>query len=247
MSHASVERFPTSRLVAEPISLEHFPEIHCLHADPNVMRTLSADGRPLSEVVTQEHLRQAVEHWRQHGFGFWVFRAKSDGQFIGRGGLKNYQIDKGEVIGLAYAVLSAFATGLAYGLLVGSVVGVLSYTSLAIAFGPGGDLYEHGGVIRVEHFYPILERLASVRPKMHGSPCFLGQAGHECRPMMTREKENEAISGGGNDMEKHRRAPRWQSSGDGVRPSAATMKRSRGIGDTSGCASRSQATCLRRE
>lgn len=55
------------------------------------------------------------------------------------------------------------ATGLAYGLLVGSVVGVLSYTSLGIAFGPGGDLYEHGGVIRVEHFYPILERLAGMQ------------------------------------------------------------------------------------
>jgi hypothetical protein len=38
---------------------------------------------------------------------------------------------------------------------------------------------------------------------MHGAPRFLGQAGHECRPKMTREKENEAASEGRNDMEKH--------------------------------------------
>ena len=108
MARPSCERFATSRLVADPISLEHFPEIHCLHTDSKVMRTLSADGKPLSEEATREHLRHAVEHWRQYGLGFWVFRAQSDGQFIGRGGLKKYQIGQGEVVGLAYAVVSEY-------------------------------------------------------------------------------------------------------------------------------------------
>jgi RimJ/RimL family protein N-acetyltransferase len=106
MGQASIERFVTARLVAEPVSLEHFPEINRLHTDPLVMKTLSADGKPLSEEATRDHVWQAVEHWQRHGFGLWVFRAKPDGQFIGRGGLKKYQIDQGEVIGLAYAVLS---------------------------------------------------------------------------------------------------------------------------------------------
>ena len=108
MARPPCERFATSRLVADPISLEHFPEIHCLHTDSKVMRTLSADGKPLSEEATREHLRHAVEHWRQYGLGFWVFRAQSDGQFIGRGGLKKYQIGQGEVVGLAYAVVSEY-------------------------------------------------------------------------------------------------------------------------------------------
>jgi ribosomal-protein-alanine N-acetyltransferase len=52
------------------------------------------------------------------GFGFWHFRRKSDGQFIGRGGLKTYQIDGQSVIGLVYAVMSdcwnqGFATEMA--------------------------------------------------------------------------------------------------------------------------------------
>lgn len=70
------------------------------------MKTLSADGKPLSEEKTREHIRQAVDHWQKHGFGFWVFHRQSDGQFIGRGGLKIYQIDGKDVVGLAYAVMS---------------------------------------------------------------------------------------------------------------------------------------------
>lgn len=98
----------TAHLLGERISPEHFPDIHRLHSDPQVMKTLSADGKPLSEEVTKEGIRQAVDHWQQHGFGFWVFRHKSDGQFIGRGGLKIYQIDGKDVVGLAYAVISDY-------------------------------------------------------------------------------------------------------------------------------------------
>jgi RimJ/RimL family protein N-acetyltransferase len=82
------------------------------------MQTLSADGKPLSEETTGESIRQAVDHWWQHGFGFWVFYRKSDGVFIGRGGLKTYQIDGRDVIGVAYAVMpdywnQGFATEMA--------------------------------------------------------------------------------------------------------------------------------------
>ena len=44
-------------------------------------------------------------HWAQHGFGLWIFRAKEDGRFVGRGGLQWYCIDGREVVGLAYAVM----------------------------------------------------------------------------------------------------------------------------------------------
>ncbi len=98
--------------------MAHFPEIHRLHTDPEVMRTLSADGKPLSEEKTRQSIQQAVDHWRRHDFGFWVFRRSLDGSFVGRGGLKLYQIDGKDVIGLAYAVVSgcwnqSFATEMA--------------------------------------------------------------------------------------------------------------------------------------
>jgi RimJ/RimL family protein N-acetyltransferase len=51
---------------------------------------------------------RAETNRRIHGFGLWLFHRKSDGEFIGRGGLKVYQIDGNDVIGLAYAVLSDY-------------------------------------------------------------------------------------------------------------------------------------------
>jgi RimJ/RimL family protein N-acetyltransferase len=103
-----IATFTTARLLAEAVTSLHFHDIHRLHTDPQVMKTLSADGQPLSEEAIRESIRQAVDHWQQHGFGFWVFHRKSDGQFIGRGGLKTYQIDGKDVIGLAYAVMSDY-------------------------------------------------------------------------------------------------------------------------------------------
>ena len=108
----------TARLLGEQISLEHFPEIHRLHTDPLVMKTLSADGNVMTEEETQKHIQRCSDHWDQHGFGLWVFRDKADGQFIGRGGLMTYHIGGEEVVGLAYAVLSdhwnqGFATEMA--------------------------------------------------------------------------------------------------------------------------------------
>ncbi len=95
----------TARLIAEAITPLHFSALHRLHTDPRAMRTLSADGKPLADETVREQIERNIDHWRQHGFGFWIFCRKSDGAFIGRGGLKIYQIDGQEVVGLAYAVM----------------------------------------------------------------------------------------------------------------------------------------------
>ena len=113
-----ITNLTTSRLLAEAITPSHFADIHRLHSDPQMMATLSADGKPLSEEATRESIRQAVDHWQRQDFGFWVFRHRSNGQLIGRGGLKIYQIDGKDVVGLAYAVVSehwnqGFATEMA--------------------------------------------------------------------------------------------------------------------------------------
>ena len=103
-----IHTLSAARLLGQAITPSHFPESHRLHSDPKVTKTLSADGKPLSEEATNGSIRRAVDHWQQHGFGFWVFHRKSDGIFIGRGGLKTYQIDGKDVIELAYAVMSDY-------------------------------------------------------------------------------------------------------------------------------------------
>ena len=104
-----IERYNTERLTARRVCWADFDDAQQLHSDPQVVRTLSADGRPLSEEMTRRMLRRSILHWRAQGFGLWMFRRREDGEFVGRGGLIRYNpLDLGgrEEIGLAYAVLS---------------------------------------------------------------------------------------------------------------------------------------------
>jgi ribosomal-protein-alanine N-acetyltransferase len=91
-------------MMAERLRPSHYPEIRRLHLHPEVMKTLSADGQILPDKVTKDGLEQNEAHWERHGFGFWIFRDRKDGQFLGRGGLKWYRIEDKDVVGLAYAV-----------------------------------------------------------------------------------------------------------------------------------------------
>ncbi len=102
----TITTFDTPRLVANAMAPSHFGDLRRLLTDPLVMKTLASAGKPLAEDEILALVAQQVEHWRQHGFGFWVFHRRDDGQFIGRGGLRIYEIDGREVIGLAYAVMS---------------------------------------------------------------------------------------------------------------------------------------------
>ena len=102
---AEIERFSTRRMVAERLTTTHYPEIRRLHLHPQVMKTLSRDGQILPDNVTKDGLMQNDAHWADHGFGFWIFRAKENGAFLGRGGLKWYTVDDQDVVGLAYAVI----------------------------------------------------------------------------------------------------------------------------------------------
>jgi RimJ/RimL family protein N-acetyltransferase len=96
----------TPRMLASAMTPAHFQDLRQLLTDPLVMKTLASAGKPLADEEIRMLVQQQVEHWRRHGFGFWVFHRCDDGQFIGRGGLKVYEIEGQEVIGLAYAVVS---------------------------------------------------------------------------------------------------------------------------------------------
>jgi RimJ/RimL family protein N-acetyltransferase len=105
-----IERYTTGRLTARRVCWADFEDARRLHSDPQVARTLSADGRPLTEETTRRMLRRSILHWKVQGFGLWMFRHRDTGDLIGRGGLIRYDPrDMGgrEEIGLAYAVLSS--------------------------------------------------------------------------------------------------------------------------------------------
>jgi RimJ/RimL family protein N-acetyltransferase len=102
----SITTLATDRLLATAIGPSNFDDLCNLLTDPLVMKTLSADGKPLAEETIRAQAEQIGEHWLRHRFGLWAFHRRSDFQFIGRGGLKFYEIDGRDVVGLAYAVVS---------------------------------------------------------------------------------------------------------------------------------------------
>jgi RimJ/RimL family protein N-acetyltransferase len=79
------ERLETPRLyLTRPVDAD-LPDLTAMHTDPRVMATLGG-LRPPEDLVAM-HRRQFVS-WGQVGFGWWVARHRTDGRFVGRGGLR---------------------------------------------------------------------------------------------------------------------------------------------------------------
>ena len=108
-SHAQPHRDPTTaRLIAEAITPLHFHDLHRLLSDPQVMKTLSADGKPLAEEAIGEQNEQNLDIGGSTALGSGSSTAKKTACSLAGAGLKTYQIDGKEAIGLAYAVMSEY-------------------------------------------------------------------------------------------------------------------------------------------
>jgi [ribosomal protein S5]-alanine N-acetyltransferase len=100
-----VRTFTTKRLVATQLSVADLDALVTLHRDPTVMATL---GGVRSAGNTRRYLRANVRHWERHGFGLWIFRAKSDRRFVGRGGLRRVMIQGRPETEITYALARTF-------------------------------------------------------------------------------------------------------------------------------------------
>lgn len=97
--------FSTARLNAERLQEKHFDLLCRMHRNPRVMATL---GGVRSATQTRDFLDKNLAHWEQHGYGLWMFTAKEDGQFVGRGGLRHAAVGGSDEIELAYALEEEF-------------------------------------------------------------------------------------------------------------------------------------------
>ena len=107
MNETQFRELRTARLIGRPVAPADFAALRRLHADPAVMRTLSADGRIVPEAHTLSLIERFVAHWREHGDGVWLFRAADDERFIGYAGLLRRVLDGAPECELLYAVSSA--------------------------------------------------------------------------------------------------------------------------------------------
>jgi RimJ/RimL family protein N-acetyltransferase len=97
-----MDSFDTRRLRADQ---EHLDDLCRMHQDDLVMATL---GGLRSGEDTKDYLDRNLAHWRQHGYGLWIFTAKTDGRFVGRGGLRQVHVNGIDEVELAYALRSEF-------------------------------------------------------------------------------------------------------------------------------------------
>lgn len=79
-----MERFSTSRLIAERLRQDHLADLVALHLDPEVSRYLGGVRTP---EATKEYVAAAMTHWDRHGFGLCALRTHA-GEFAGRAGIR---------------------------------------------------------------------------------------------------------------------------------------------------------------
>lgn len=95
----------TERLLGRPPADDRdFAALRLVHADPRVMATLSADGRPFSERDSRATLGRIRAHFDRAGYGAWLWFEKAGGDFVGYCGLKDSLIEGAPAVELLYGL-----------------------------------------------------------------------------------------------------------------------------------------------
>jgi ribosomal-protein-alanine N-acetyltransferase len=97
--------FATKRLVASRLSIADLETLCIMHRDPTVMATL---GGIRSPARTRAFLGKNLRHWERYGFGLWMFRDRSNGRFVGRGGLRRVILHGRPEVEINYALMPSF-------------------------------------------------------------------------------------------------------------------------------------------
>lgn len=61
-------------------------------------------GVAFNQEEIYERLMSDINHWEQHGFGMWLWRDNENKEFVGRAGLKYFQLNNKNEIELGYAI-----------------------------------------------------------------------------------------------------------------------------------------------
>jgi RimJ/RimL family protein N-acetyltransferase len=101
----SAERLESARLVGTPIGAGDLERLRDLYQDPRVAETLG--GVRTDEWVANQ-LAFELDHWREHGFGAWIFVARDAGSFVGRGAVRHARVLDGDQIEVGYALVPGF-------------------------------------------------------------------------------------------------------------------------------------------
>ncbi|NJP07966.1 MAG: GNAT family N-acetyltransferase [Chloroflexaceae bacterium] len=95
----------TRRLRGVACEPGHLADLQTLHRDADVARTL---GGVRSDAQIAMHVRDFWVHWKEAGYGVWMWYDLTDGQFVGRAGLRRVLIEQRWEHELLYALMPRF-------------------------------------------------------------------------------------------------------------------------------------------
>jgi RimJ/RimL family protein N-acetyltransferase len=95
----------TLRLNLSPLAPGDLDDLVRMYLDPQTTATLGGTRTPEQ---TAQYLQTHIEHWQEHGFGFWAAREIATGRFAGRGGLRRLLVEDTPVIEVGYGFLPEF-------------------------------------------------------------------------------------------------------------------------------------------
>ena len=78
----------TERLRLRIVRRDDLDDLAKLFADPDVVKYVG-DGKPASREDAAKAVESMIAHWQKHSFGRWIAADKSNGAFIGFGGLRS--------------------------------------------------------------------------------------------------------------------------------------------------------------
>ncbi|MEV8506554.1 GNAT family N-acetyltransferase [Actinoplanes sp. NPDC051475] len=96
----------TARLALNPPVPSDLDAIYEIHHDPEACRHNPSDMLA-ARTDAEELFSKWDEHWRRHGFGYWVARTRAAGTTIGFCGLKFVRFRDREVLNLFYRFATA--------------------------------------------------------------------------------------------------------------------------------------------
>ena len=82
-------RLETERLILRQWRADDFEPYARICADPEVMRYLNKEGKPLTRLETWRHLAFLIGHWHLLGYGHWAVEERASGHLLGRIGFLN--------------------------------------------------------------------------------------------------------------------------------------------------------------
>ena len=79
----------TERLILRQWRVDDFEPFASICADPEVMRFLNNEGKPLTRHEAWRSMAFHIGHWQLLGYGLWAVEERKSGRFIGRIGFLN--------------------------------------------------------------------------------------------------------------------------------------------------------------